>query len=202
MCAFWFRHFFELDLLPEYAMRLDSDTCLTSDLTMSPFQYMHEHGVDYMFHSTVGEPAFVIDELKDFVAEHPGRPQVDHIHDPLLLWHYKNRPGRMEVFSTNLEWYRVPVFRRKEILEWQDEVEKEGGVYRNRWGDAPLRTVVVTKFLNSSRVARFCDFTYNHSIWKPFVGCVDASRGKYLTDAFGWRVAGRTRQGRRLLRKF
>jgi hypothetical protein len=69
----------------------------------------------------------------------------------------------MNVFSTNLEWFYMPAFRRQHILHWKEEGQLYGGIFCKRWGDAPLRTIVVTEFLNSSRVARFCNFAYNHS---------------------------------------
>jgi len=190
MCTFWLKSFFDLDILPEYVMRLDSDTCLTSNLTVDPFKYMHENQMDYMWHSTFAEPANVLVNLSDFVMRHPGRPNTDHKHDPLTLW-MDDTLQKMQVFSTNLEWFRMSAFRREEIVEWIEDIDQDGGVYRHRWGDAPLRTILATQFFNSSQVGRFCDFSYNHSVWKPFESC-DASHGKRFTDMFGWKVAGST----------
>jgi hypothetical protein len=187
MCAFWFHTIFELDFLPDYMMRLDTDSCLTSNMTVDPFQYMLDHKVDYMYHSTFREPAFVIVDLKNFTLEHPGRPQVDHSSNPPEIWH---GDGTMDVLSTNLEWMYLPAFCRPEILEWKGEIKMNGGIYRHRWGDAPLRRIVATKFLNQSKVVRFCPFSYNHSVWNPFEAC-DSVNEDSFAKKFGWTVVDR-----------
>jgi hypothetical protein len=147
---------------------------------------MHQFQMDYMWHSTFNEPGNVIANLSKFVSEHPGNPHTDHQNDPLMLWN--NRSGHMDVFSTNLEWVRIEAFRRQEIMDWKEEVERNGGIYRHRWGDAPLRTIVATQFLNTSRVGRFCGFSYNHSSWDPFRACNEV--GKRVTDLYRWRTRG------------
>ena len=180
MCAFWFHYIFELEFLPDYIMRLDTDSCLTSNMKINPFQYMYENNVEYMYHSTFGESHDLIEELKDFVIQHPGQ----HVNRTLSMW----RDGHeMEVFSTNLEWMYVPAFRRPDVVAWYDKVGRNGGVFRNRWGDAPLRTVVVAMFFNSSKVSRFCNFSYNHSFWDPLKECLGKAGDPYV-NKFGWNM--------------
>jgi hypothetical protein len=85
MCAFWFHYVFELDFLPSYVMRLDTDSCLTSKMEIvNPFQYMYGNKIEYMYHSTFHDFPGVIEELKDFVIQHPGHPVNNH--SPLVLW--------------------------------------------------------------------------------------------------------------------
>lgn len=83
----------------------------------------------------------------------------------------------------------MPAFRRRPLKKWKDKVKSNGGVWRHRWGDAPLRTIVAAKFFNKTRVSRFCDFSYGHSAWAPFLPC-DKYNGKRLTDEYGWNVVG------------
>ena len=182
MCAFWFHYIFELKFLPDYIMRLDTDSCLTSNMKINPFQYMYENNMEYMYHSTFGESQDFIEELKDFAMEHPGKPFNNN--STLSLW----RDGyEMEVFSTNLEWMYVPAFRRPDVVAWYNKVGRNGGVFRNRWGDAPLRTVVVAMFFKKSRVSRFCNFSYNHSFWDPLKECVGKADDLYVNE-LGWNI--------------
>ena len=202
MCAFWFKYFFELEYLPMYVMRMDTDSCISSDIQKNPFDLMRERNLDYMWHSTFHEPANVIVELKNFTLAHPGNPVTDHENDVSLLWEDKaNGEGNMRVFSTNLEWFHMPAFHKPEVLEWKQQVMASNGIYKYRWGDAPLRTVVATRFFNTSAVARFCDFSYHHSVWTEFKPChpgndihsfpgrkgrKDLGNGTTVESTFGW----------------
>ena len=187
MCAFWFHYFFELTFLPDYVMRLDTDSCVTSDMVVNPFQYMQTNKLDYMYNAMFLEPPFVIEGLKDFIHKHPGHPVNNNT--ALSLWP-KDDPEAMNVFSTNIEWFYMPAFQQQHILDWKEEVRQDGGIFHHRWGDAPLRTIVGTTLLNSSRIARFCTFSYNHSIWEPFTACVDNRDG--LVEEFGWNIVDQT----------
>jgi Glycolipid 2-alpha-mannosyltransferase len=167
-------------------MRMDTDSCILSDM---PSNVMREHSLDYMYHSSFAEPGDAIEELRDSVSQHPGNPQnVDHNHSADLLWGEQNHTPHMQVFSTNLEWFYMPAFRHPEVLEWVDAIMQDGGIYDHRWGDAPLRAIMATRFFNETAVGRFCNFTYGHSIWDPFLPCdqrndIHAWPGR---SSFGW----------------
>ena len=185
MCAFWFHYFFEVQGLPDYIMQLDTDTCITSDMRINPFHYMVENKMEYMYHSTFLEPPEVIVDLKDFFLENPGQPVNNH--SILIPWQSKGvNHGAMEVISTNLEWFYMPAFRRPSILEWREKVWHNGGIFRHRWGDAPLRTTMVLTMFHSNRVSRFCPFSYNHSFWYPFNSCKE--RSGIFVDLDGWNI--------------
>ena len=206
MCAFWFYFFFQLPFLPDYVMRMDTDSCLTSDMPSNPFHTMREHHMEYMWYSTFHEPSDVIEELRDHVKQHPGPTRnVDHDHDVDLLWEEKPTNANMRVFSTNIEWMYVPAFRRPEVLAWMESVLKDGGVYDHRWGDAPLRSILATRLFNKSAVGRFCNFSYGHSVWEPFLPCDPAEdihsppgrkgvlkfdNGTTIDSTFGWEQVG------------
>lgn len=209
MCAFWFKYFFHLDFLPQYVMRMDTDSCLTSDMPKNPFVTMREREIDYMYYSTFREPGKVIINLKNFTETHPGNPNVDHDNDVELLWQENTTDGEMRVFSTNIEWFNMPAFRRSEILEWTEQVMESQGIFNHRWGDAPLRTLIATKFFNSSAVARFCNFAYTHSVWEPFLACdpnndihalparkpkKTLENGTVVETTFGWENVRRRRR--------
>ena len=185
MCAFWFHYFFEIQSLPDYIMRLDTDTCITSEMRINPFHYMVENKMEYMYHSTFMEPSEVIVELKDFFLNHPGQPVNNH--SILIPW-WPSGPddGVMEVFSTNLEWIFMPAFRRPHLLKWREEVWDNGGIFHHRWGDAPLRTNMVLTMFNSSHISQFCPFSYNHSYWDPFKSCHE--RTGIFVHLDGWNI--------------
>jgi Glycolipid 2-alpha-mannosyltransferase len=190
MCAFWFHYFFELDFLPDYVMRMDTDSCLTSDMDIDPFEYMIENNVEYIYHSTFFDPPSMVEELYDFVVQHPaGQGNVNR---SLALW-WGNPAGNMQSFSTNLEFMYIPAFRTPQVLEWKEEVWRNGGIFRKRWGDAPLRAVVTSLFFNKSRVSNFCHFTYNHSSWTEMPMCTSPGPAWSLENIQGWNTVYRNK---------
>lgn len=207
MCLFWFDTFFRLPFLPDYVMRMDSDSCLTSPMIDNPFRVMRQQRLDYMWYSTVREPRAVTEDLRYFMRQHPGRPRdINHRHDTDWLWaEMDDEHMEMRVFSTNIEWFHIPAFQRPDVVEWIDEVVQSGGIYRHRWGDAPLRTILATRFFNTTAVGRFCQFSYQHSIWIPFHPCdpladihnpparfiqQTLANGENVTTTVGWKQVG------------
>jgi hypothetical protein len=116
-----------------------------------------------MWHSSFREPLFVIKNLRSFVnrtlSDAYGASRISR------LW----KPSHMDVFSTNLEWMHVPSFRRPDIEAWHQKVLKSNNIFYFRWGDAPLRTVIVNHFLYNSSF-QFDAFSYGHSSWEEFQG--------------------------------
>jgi len=180
MCAFWFHYLFELEFLPDYIMRLDTDSCLVSNVDINPFQYMVENQIEYMYHSIIGGRLDLVEGLKEFIIENPG--QSFNNNSALTLF----KKGHIELFTNNVEWLYLPAFRRPPILEWKEKVRQNGGIFRIRWGDAPLRTIVTTMFFNNSRISRFCSFSYNHSRWTTLKACT--KKKDDLVDRFGWNI--------------
>jgi Glycolipid 2-alpha-mannosyltransferase len=180
MCAFWFHYFFELDFLPDYVMRMDTDSCLTSDMDIDPFEYVIENNVEYMYHSTLMDHPSVLVGLSDFVKQHPGG-SPNNVNRTALFWPAGGE-NIMIAHSTNLEFMYVPSFRTPQVLEWKDGVRRNGGIFRERWGDAPLRSLVTAMFLDT--VTRFCPFTYNHSSWGERRQCVGTEFP--VENGLGW----------------
>ena len=183
MCAFWFHYIFELPFLPDYIMRLDTDSCITSNMVVNSFQYMQAHGLDYMYNFIYMESAAINKGLRDLVDQHPGQTVNNDKADSLWQSGYS---GKMNTFSTNLEWVLCT------SLLTTAYSGLEGGSQTKWWnnlpllGDAPLQTIVATTLLNSSHIARFCTFSYNHSTWLPLHACV--GNADSLVKNFGWNI--------------
>lgn len=186
MCAFWFHDFFELNFLPDYVMRMDTDSCIASDMVVNPFQYMYDNNMTYMYHSYIIEPADVIEGLKDFAVKNPGITEGN----PTDLWRFGDgQEDLMEVASTNLEWFHMPSFKKQKQLQWKAKVLENGGIFRHRWGDAPLRTLLVSMFFDRHEVTRFCPFEYNHSDWMTEPACTGTVDQTVIS--YGWNIVHR-----------
>jgi hypothetical protein len=106
MCAFLFYFFFQLSFLPDHTMRMDTNSCILSDMPSNPFQVMHELSLDYMYHSTLKSPVTLLEKLRDFVSQHPGVPgrcQCKCIFDDSLFFKYYQRPQSTFLFKNYVD---------------------------------------------------------------------------------------------------
>ena len=65
-----------------------------------------------------------------------------------------------------LQVVHVPVFtQRHDVHEFTEAVVAAHGIYRHRWGDAPLRYLALHLFLDApgEKIHYFCDIAYSHN---------------------------------------
>jgi len=75
---------------------------------------------------------------------------------PKFQWQ-KNR-----VFYNHFEISDLDVWRSPEYRDYIEYIDKTGGIYYRRWGDAPIKTLAVTLFIPQNRTHQFQDIAYNH----------------------------------------
>ena len=46
-----------------------------------------------------------------------------------------------------------------------DHVDRRGGIYYFRWGDAPIKTIGVTLFVEKDKTHLFKNIAYKHNIY-------------------------------------
>ncbi len=67
------------------------------------------------------------------------------------------------IVFTNFAIANVSFFRDHPFIRaWLDRVDRNGGIYRYRWGDAPIHTLAVTQFLERDQIVRLRYFGYLH----------------------------------------
>lgn len=72
--------------------------------------------------------------------------------------------GSMINYYNNFEVVLLSYFLTPTIRHWSNAVLRSGGIYRYRWGDAPLRYITLAIFANESQVIHRTDYniSYNH----------------------------------------
>ena len=66
-------------------------------------------------------------------------------------------------FWTNFEIARTDLFNSQLYEKYFDHLDKSGGFYRERWGDAPVHSLALGMMLNKEDVHYFRDIGYKHS---------------------------------------
>jgi len=66
------------------------------------------------------------------------------------------------MFYNNFEVSDLDVWRSREYRDYIDYIDRTGGIYYGRWGDAPIKTLAVTLFIPQNRTHQFHDVEYSH----------------------------------------
>ncbi|CDK27699.1 unnamed protein product [Kuraishia capsulata CBS 1993] len=66
-------------------------------------------------------------------------------------------------FWSNFEIARTDLFTSPEYQKYFDFLEKSGGFYKERWGDAPIHSLAVGMFLKLEEIHYFRDIGYQHT---------------------------------------
>ena len=159
-------HFFSNDIFLrselqgyDYYMRMDDDSFILSPLRYNVFEYMRQREMKYAYRVILKDRPHVCVGLGDLVKEYFASRGTRLV--------CKQPPPYM-TFYTNFEICDLAWFRG---LAWQDyfaAVDKAGGIWRYRWGDAPIRYYGLVNLLPASALWCIKEMYYRHqSVWRP-----------------------------------
>lgn len=63
-------------------------------------------------------------------------------------------------FWSNFEIGNLNFYRSKEYIEFFEHLDRSGGFFYERWGDAPVHTIALTALLNKTQIHHFSDIGY------------------------------------------
>ncbi|SNX82532.1 probable KRE2 - alpha-1,2-mannosyltransferase [Melanopsichium pennsylvanicum] len=167
--GFFFRHELTLDL--DYYWRVEPGIKLYCDLDYDPFVFMQMNNKTYGFTMALYEYMDTVttlwSETQKFIAAHP-----DYLaKDPSLHFLIDESPRVMGSqwqgchMWSNFEIGDLRWWRSKEYLDYFDWLDKAGGFFYERWGDAPVHSIAVSVMLDRSRLHHFDDIGYFHNPW-------------------------------------
>ena len=74
----------------------------------------------------------------------------------------------LQQFWSNFEIADLRFFRSQVYSDYFEYLDKTGGFFYERWGDAPVHSIAATFFLPKSQIHFFHDIGYRHS---PYIRC-------------------------------
>jgi alpha 1,2-mannosyltransferase len=77
-------------------------------------------------------------------------------------------PPSLTQFWSNFEIGDMRFFRSKVYQDYFNYLDRSGGFFYERWGDAPVHSIAAAFFLPRSQVHFFHDIGYRHS---PYIRC-------------------------------
>lgn len=169
MCRFESGFFYRHELMQPYDWywRVEPGIQIHCDLDYDLFRYMEEHNKEYGFTISIHEFEKTIPTLwqhtKDFIKLHP-----EYVADNNFMDFVSDDGGNtynLCHFWSNFEIASLKFFRGKAYSDYFDYLDKQGGFFYERWGDAPVHSIAVALFMNKDKIHYFHDVGYNHGVY-------------------------------------
>ncbi|WFD06785.1 hypothetical protein MVES1_002139 [Malassezia vespertilionis] len=171
MCRFNSGFFYDHPLTQnlDYYWRVEPETRLYCDIDYDPFLFMYLNNKKYGFTITIQEFEETIPTLwpktRDFIADHP-----EYIAKDDARWFITDdgpdgsfdQDYNLCHFWSNFEIADLNFFRGKAYRDYFEFLDKDGGFFYERWGDAPVHSIAASLFLNRSELHHFEDIGYFH----------------------------------------
>ena len=172
MCRYESGFFFRHPVMNqfEYYWRVEPSVELFCDVHYDPFKFMKDNKKKYSFVLSLYEYVETIptlwDSTKKFMKNHPEHIMADN--SMAFLSDDNGESYNHCHFWSNFEIGNLNWLRSKAYLDFFDALDKDGGFFYERWGDAPVHSIGAALLLNRSEIHFFNDIAYYHV---PFTHC-------------------------------
>lgn len=172
MCRFESGFFFRQPLMMNYEWywRVEPSVELFCDVHYDPFKFMADNKKKYSFTLSLFEYGETIETLwastKKFMNKFP-----QHISKDNSMKFLSDDGGETYNrchFWSNFEIGNLNWLRSKEYIDFFETLDKDGGFFYERWGDAPVHSIAAGLLLDKSEIHFFNDIGYYHV---PFTHC-------------------------------
>ena len=172
MCRFESGFFYRHPLLADYDWywRVEPDIRLHCDIDYDVFKFMADNNKKYAFTISIKEYEATIPTLwqttRDFMALHP-----EYLPENNMLDFVSDDGGlsyNLCHFWSNFEIASLDLWRGEAYSAYFDYLDKAGGFFYERWGDAPVHSIAASLFLERDQIHHFGDLGYFHV---PFHQC-------------------------------
>lgn len=150
----------------DWYWRVEPDVHFYCDINYDIFRFMAETKLTYGFNMAILDDARSFPSLwsktRAFIARHPHlvHPEADM---SWLLDESKTEYNNCQFFS-NFEIGSLAFWRSHAVQVYFKYLDKSGGFYYERWGDAPVHTLAVAMFAPKREQWWFRDVGYQHDI--------------------------------------
>ncbi|KAF2094669.1 nucleotide-diphospho-sugar transferase [Rhizodiscina lignyota] len=163
--GFFYKHPRLLDF--DFYWRVEPDVHFYCDIDYDVFRFMRDNKIKYGFNMNILDDARSFPSLwsrtRAFINKFPELVHPEADLDWLLDPHNSGEYNNCQFFS-NFEIGDLRFFRSEANEKYFDWLDKGGGFYYERFGDAPIHTLSVAMFAPKREVWFFRDIGYQHDI--------------------------------------
>lgn len=166
--GFFWRH--ELMMEYEYYWRVEPDIKIFCDVDYDVFKWMKDNNKDYSFTISLPEYKETIPTLWETTKQFLDQNSQYVAQNNLMEWISSDKGATYNGchFWSNFEIANLNFWRSEAYTKYFEHLDKAGGFFYERWGDAPVHSIAVALFLPRERVHFFDDIGYFHV---PFNNC-------------------------------
>ncbi|KAI1821328.1 glycolipid 2-alpha-mannosyltransferase-domain-containing protein [Xylaria intraflava] len=164
----------------EFFWRVEPGVDFSCNINYDVFRFMRDNNMAYGFNMAILDDArsfpSLWDRTKTFINKNQNMIHEDADYDwPLSFDGDDTDFDHLEYnncqFYSNFEVGSLAFFRSEEHMAYFDYLDRTGGFYYERFGDAPIHTLSVSLFLPKSRIWYFRDIGYAHGLGIPGLAC-------------------------------
>lgn len=175
MCRFNSLFFYKHPIMEEYDYywRVEPDVKFHCDIMQDPFKYFLENKKKYGFTISMRELPNTIETLWDTSKLYFGQLQEDYFSK-------ENRERNLADFITddsgasynlchywtNFEIADLSIYRNEIYQGYVEHLDRAGGFFYERWGDAPIHSIIFSLMLSKKEIHLFQDISYEHTVGK------------------------------------
>lgn len=169
MCRFNSGFFYKHPLmLPyKYYWRVEPDVRIYCDVERDLFKFMRENNKTYGYTISIYEFEVTIatlwDRTKEYLNAHPGYLAENNLAE--FLSEDNLETYNLCHFWSNFEIADMDFWRSEAYEGYFQHLDKAGGFFYERWGDAPVHSIAAALFLPRDKVHLFDDIGYNHGVY-------------------------------------
>ena len=156
MCRFHSLGVYEQPIIKQldYTWRLDDDSFILSNINQDIFRFMSDKDLVYGY-------TFVTNDAGRCV-QHLWTNATSYIRDNHIKTQFFDKWPDTKMYYNNFEVSATKLWYSTEYKEYINMIDRAGGIYYNRWGDAPIKSIAVSMFVPENKTHCFCDVKYKH----------------------------------------
>lgn len=172
MCRFQSGFFWQQKVLDKYDWywRVEPSTKLYCDINYDVFQWMQDNEKVYGFTITIHEYVRTIETLwstvRKFLKESPSVVSKNNLMK--FISTDRGKTYNLCHFWSNFEIANLNFWRSPAYRAYFEYLDKTGGFFYERWGDAPVHSIAASLFLPKDKLHYFSDIGYHHN---PYDNC-------------------------------
>ncbi|KAH3665624.1 hypothetical protein OGAPHI_003812 [Ogataea philodendri] len=167
MCRFFSGFFYKMEALQRfrYYWRVEPDIEFRCNIAQDPFRVLREENKVYGFTLTPLELHTTVETLwnvtQEYASSYPERIAPDN--NMGFLSDDGGASYNMCHFWSNFEVGDLDFFRSDAYEHFFNYIDRKGGIFYERWGDAPLHTVAVSLLVPYTKLHYFAGTGYFHA---------------------------------------
>eukprot|EP00127_Corallochytrium_limacisporum_P005029 Clim_evm25s197 gene=Clim_evmTU25s197 len=147
----------------DWYWRLDSHIDILCDIPYDLFAFMQRHGLKYGYNMIVREFPIFLEGLFEATQDYKADRNVEFQSGLDKFFGGNGKTYNTYHYWNNFEISSLALWRSSDFQDYLNYIDRLGGAYYKRWGDAITHTMAVSMFLKESEIHYFDDIGYQHN---------------------------------------